>query len=250
MITLTQLYSLGKNIDIDIFDGLSLPEGSPLDRETMVNVIMQKCGLNIPLYADPFVMKSAVTLWSTKNQYTFIHIGKIFEAEYSPIENTDKYDSITVNRARDMTDNTEMQSAKVEDLDTTSGTMTTNNNTQTHTGTDTTTSEDTTSAENVSTYSPKDMNETKTEYGSTISDTGSGTSNTTATSDKSTNVSGSNDKTIDEDETTTTTQHLHGNIGVTTNTALQVEEYNLMRDYNPYNFIAGLFESELTLFVY
>lgn len=249
MITLTQLYSLGKNIDIDIFDGLSLPEDSPLDRETMVNVIMQKCGLNIPLYADPFVMKSAVTLWSAKNQYTFIHIGKIFEAEYSPIENTDKYDSITVNRSRDMTDNTEMQSAKVEDLDTTSGTMTTTNNTQGHSGKDTTTSEDATSAENVSTYSPKDKNETETVYASSITDTGSGTSNTTATSDKTTNLSGSNDKTIDEDEVTTTTQHLHGNIGITNN-ALQTEEYDFLRDYNPYNFIAGLFESELTLFVY
>ena len=69
-------------------------------------------------------------------------------------------------------------------------------------------------------------------------------------SDKTTNIDITNDKTIDEDETTTTTQHLHGNIGVTTNTQLQTEEYQLLADYNPYIFISGLFENELTLCIY
>lgn len=238
MITLTQLYKLGQNVNIDIFDGLSLPDGSPFDRDTVINSILERCGLNVPMYADPFVMQSAITLWSAKNQYTFIHIGKIYTAEYSPIENTDKYDSITIERSRDMTDNTEIDNEKTEDGETTTG------NTNTHTGRDTINIEDTTSADNVSDYQPKDKTVNTSDYGSTISDQGG------STIDKTTTVNGSNNKTIDEDETTTTTQHTHGNIGVTTNTTLQVEEYKLMADYNPYNFIAGLFENSLTLCIY
>ena len=85
MITLAQLYDLGKTYNIDIFDGISLPEGSPMDVDVLVNTIIMNCGLNIPMYADPKVMQSAITLWSAKNQYTFEHVGKIYAADYSPI---------------------------------------------------------------------------------------------------------------------------------------------------------------------
>lgn len=238
MMTLTQLYSLGRNVDIDIFDGLTLPEDSPLDRELIINTIMEKCGLNIPCYADVNVMRSAITLWSAKNQYSFIHIGKIYLAEYSPIENTDKYDSITVVRDRDFTDDSENHNGTTEKA------RTTNHNTNTHTGRDTTHIEETTSADNASDYQPKDHTQTTADYNSTIGDNGGGTM------DKTTTANGTNNKTVNEDETTTTTQHTHGNIGVTTNTTLQREEYELIAGFNPYNFIAGLFENELTLFVY
>ena len=234
MMTLTQLYSLGRNVDIDIFSGLYLPDNSPLDRDTVINVIMEKCGLNIPIYADVNVMQSAITLWSAKNQYTFIHIGKIYEAEYSPIENTDRYDSVTVVRDRDLSDDTSTTSNKGENAST--------SNTNTHGGRDTTHIDETTSADNASDYQPKDHTQTTNDYNSTITDNGS--------LSKSTVITGSNNKTIGEDETTTTTQHLHGNIGTTTNTMLQTEEYRLMAEYNPYNFIAGLFENELTLCLY
>lgn len=238
MITLTQLYSLGKNVDIDIFDGLTLPEDSPLDRDIIINTIMMNCGLNIPMYADPVVMRSAINIWSAKNQYTFIHVGKIYSAEYSPIENTDRYDSETIDRNRDMTDNTDIDNDKTENSGSTSY------NTNTHTGKDSTKVEDTTSADNASDYQPKDKTESETTFGSQIADQGGGTLN------RHTVVDGSNNKTIDEDETTTRTQHLHGNIGTTTNTMLQTEEYDLLSKFNPYNFISGLFENELTLFIY
>lgn len=238
MLTLTQLYNLGSNINVDIFDGITLPDDSPLDRDLMINVIMEKCGLNIPMYADPVVMQSAIRLWSAKNQYTFIHIGKIYNAEYSPIENTDRYDSITVERARDLTDDTTIDNDKTENA------RTTNHNTNTHGGRDVSHIDETTSADNVDDYQPKDHTEQTNDYNSTLTDNGGGTLN------KSTSIDGTNNKVIDEDETTTTTQHLHGNIGVSTNTQLQTEEYALLEKYNPYDFIAGLFENSLTLFIY
>lgn len=234
MLTLAQLYNLGTNINVDIFDGITLPDDSPLNRDLIINVIMEKCGLNIPMYADPIVMQSAIRLWSAKNQYTFIHIGKIYNAEYSPIENTDRYDEIIVER--DLTDDTTINSTKTEDGETS------NNNTNTHAGTDTTTVEETTSAENVTDYQPKDETTNTAVYGSTISDNGG------STIDKTTTTEGTNAKIVDEN--TKTTQHLHGNIGVSTNTQLQTEEYALLEKYNPYDFIAGLFENSLTLFVY
>jgi hypothetical protein len=183
-------------------------------------------------------MRSAIDIWSKKNQYTFEHIAKIYTAEYSPIENTDKYDSITVERNRDLSDDTTTDNTKTEDADTT------NNNTNSRSGRDTTNIEDTTSADNVSDYQAKDKTLNTIDYNSTFSD------NATSSLDKTTTISGSNNKKVDEDETRTTTQHTHGNIGVTTNTTLQVEDYKLMSDYNPYDFIAGLFENELTLCVY
>ena len=106
MLTLGQLIKLGENIGVDIFAGVTLPENNPLDRDTLINTIIEKCGLNIPMYADPYIMASAITLWSARNQYTFEHVGKIFNAVYSPIENKDYYEDISVTRERDMTDNT------------------------------------------------------------------------------------------------------------------------------------------------
>ena len=59
MLTLVQLYDLGKNVNQDIFSGILLPADSPLDRNILINTIIEHCGLNIPLYADPYIMTSA-----------------------------------------------------------------------------------------------------------------------------------------------------------------------------------------------
>lgn len=238
MLTLEQLIKLGNNIGVDIFAGVTLPEGNPLDRDTLINSIIEKCGLNIPMYADPYVMASAITLWSAKNQYTFEHVGKIYSAVYSPIENKDYYEDISITRERDMTDNT------VGSLDRTENVDATVDKTTTHSGTDTTTDEMETSAYNASDYQDKDKTTSTLVHGEAIRDAGS------TGSDKTIDADSTTDKTIDEDETTTTTSHQHGNIGVSTFFDLQSGEYRLIADYNPYNFISGLFENELTLFVY
>lgn len=238
MLTLEQLIKLGNNIGVDIFAGVTLPEDNPLDRETLINTIIEKCGLNVPMYADPYIMASAVTLWSARNQYTFIHVGKIYSAVYSPIENKDYYEDISVTRERDMTDNT------VGSLDRTENVDATVDKTTTHSGTDTTTDEMDTSAYNASDYQDKDKTTSTLVHGEVIRDAG-GTG-----SDKTIDADSTTDKTIDEDETTTTTSHQHGNIGVSTFFDLQGGEYKLLADYNPYTFISGLFENELTLFVY
>lgn len=250
MLTLEQLYNLGLNVDIDIFSGLTLPDNNPLDRDILINTIIEKCGLNIPMYADPRIMASAINIWSARNQYTFAHVGKIFNAVYSPIENKDYYEDETIGRSRDVTDNTTGSTTKAENLTTNNSTSVTEQKISTHSGTDTTTDENETSAYNASDYQDNNKTTSSLVHGEIISDSGNGSTTGTGSSAKQIAGSRTDNKTIDEDETTTTTKHQHGNIGITTNNQLQTAEYEMLAIYNPYSFIAGLFENELTLFVY
>lgn len=250
MMTLAQLYDLGKTYNIDIFDGISLPADSPMDIGVLVNTIMANCGLNIPLYTDPKVMQSAITLWSAKNQYTFVHVGKIYEADYSPIENTDKYETITVEHSRDLTDNTVGASNKTETLNSNNETNVNENKTSVHSGTDKTVDEQNTSAYNSSSYQPEDKSTSSYTHGENIKDTGSGSTSSKGNSSKNTTGDVSSDKTVSEDEKTSTTTHAHGNIGVMDNATMQLKEAEWLNSFNPYNFISGLFENELTLFIY
>lgn len=226
MLTLAQLYNLGLADQIDMFSGLSLPAGSPIDRTVLINTIIEKCGLNIPLYADPNVMRSAITVWSARNQYTFEHVAKILTAKYSPIENKDYTEETTY--GRDLKDNTKGNTKRDENV--------TAKNKTTNSGADIT--EDTTSAYNSSSYEPD--NKSTFTHGSKVDNDGS--------SNKKIGMDNTTDKTVKED--TITKSHQHGNIGITSNFELQQSEYTLLGEYNPYSFIAGLFENELTLFVY
>ena len=226
MLTLVQLYNLGIVEQIDIFSGLSLPADSPFDRTLIINSIIEHCGLNYPVYADPNVMKSAITIWSAKNQYTFEHLAKILTAQYSPIENKDYTEETTY--GRDLTDNTTGNTKRDETVNAKNKTV--------NSGADIT--EDTTSAYNSSSYEPD--NKSTFTHGATIDNEGD--------SKKNIGMDNTTDKTVKEE--TITKSHQHGNVGITSNVALQLEEYGLMKDYNPYTFIAGLFENELTLFDY
>ena len=234
MLTLAQLYDLGKNVNQDIFSGILLPEDSPLDRNILINTIIEHCGLNIPLYADPYIMTSAINLWSAKNQYTFEHVGKIYLASYSPIENKDLYSETSEDRNRDLTDDTKGNNKKSDKLKA--------DNTTTHSGTDNTSIENQTSAYNKNNYQPESKETTYFNHGEKIAVNG--------TSEHDINTDITNNKKVNEKEGTKTIIHEHGNVGVTSNTQLQTEEYGLLAQYNPYTFLAGLFENELTLFVY
>lgn len=258
MLTLTQLSKLADNVGIDLFEGLKLPEGSPLDRDTLINTIMLECGLNIPNFADPYVMQSAITLWSAQNQYTFNHVAKIYNASYSPIENYDRYEDMETNRDRNMSDDTISNSSKNEAVN--SSNTVTNDLTRTddlttqHSGKDSTVDENTTSAYDSTTYQPENKSTSDLTHGEKVTDTGTvkntGTVSTIANSTTGDTANSSSNKDILENEKTTQSNHIRGNIGVVTATATQIEEYDFIGKYNPYKFIAGLFENSLTLFVY
>lgn len=250
MITLAQLYDLGLDQNIDIFSGIRLPDDSPMDQTVLINTIIEKCGLNIPLYADPGVMASAISVWSAKNQYTFEHVGKIYVASYSPIENYDSYEDISLDKNRELSDNTKVDSSKNEDFNSENNSKITEGKTSTHSGTDTTTDINETSAYNSSSYQPDNKSVANLTHGERITDVGNGSNDSTVKSNKDTTSNSSQDKLVTEEENTKTITHRHGNIGTTKSTDLEESEYRFIGNYNPYNFLAGLFENELTLFVY
>jgi len=234
MLTLTQLYDLATHEGVNLFEGLTLPNNSPLNRDIVINSILMRCGLNFPNFADPYVMKSAIAVWSAKNQYTFDHVAKIYKADYSPIENYDRYEDMETNRDRTMDDTTKNTGTKTDRVN--------SNRTTAHSGTDITTDTQETSAYDSNTYQPTDKTTSSLQHGESVTDGGNSTKTTTN------NLT--NDKDVTENEKTIQNNHIRGNIGVMTATAMQEAEYELLGKYNPYEFIAGLFENDLTLFVY
>ena len=270
MLTLTQLSKLAESNNIDLFEGLTLPKGSPLDRDTVINSILIRCGLNYPNFADPTVMQSAITVWSAQNQYTFEHIAKIYLADYSPIENYDRYEDMSTDRNRGMKDNTTSKSNSsktvendnkvTNNLTRTDDLTRTDSLTESHSGKDSTVDENTTSAFDSATYQPENKSTSDLTHGENITNTGTvknggtvkdtGTVSTEGDISEHTNSSGTNNKDVTENEKTTQKNHIRGNIGVTTATAMQEAEYEFLGKNNPYEFIAGLFENSLTLFVY
>ena len=258
MLTLSQLYDLARSEGKDLFAGLQLPDGSPLDRNTIINSILMRCGLNYPNFADPNVMQSAITVWSAKNQYTFEHIAKIYKADYSPIENYDRYEDMSSDRNRGMKDNTTSSSSGTKivenDNKVTNDLTRTDDLTTQHSGKDSTVDENTTSAYDSNTYQPENKSTSDLTHGEKVTDTGTvkntGSVTTEGDTSERTTSGGTNNKDVTENEKTTQKNHIRGNIGVMTATAMQEAEYELLGKFNPYEFIAGQFENDLTLFVY
>lgn len=246
MLTLEQLYNLGKAYHIDIFSGITLPANSPINRTVLIDTILERCGMNYPMYADPNIMLSAINVWSARNQYTFEHVAKIINADYSPIENKDYIEETITSRDRALTDNTTGSNNKTEKLDNKFEEGTNTHQNEEHSGTDTTT--DTTSAYNASDYQPD--NKTDMQHGEKIA-TGVVTDhNTISSGSKTTNTGLTTNKDVDELENTSVKTHQHGNIGITSPFQLQESEYTLLKDYNPYVFLSDIFEKDLTLCVY
>lgn len=79
-----------------MFSGAAVP--SPLILDDVISCIVRRCGLLEPRYTEPDVMRELTTLWFRTNQWNFTHLVNIILAEYSPIENTDRYSEHTVDR--------------------------------------------------------------------------------------------------------------------------------------------------------
>lgn len=296
------------NYDSTILDGVTVP--APLSKELTQSAIMIRCGLLTPVYSEPETMKAAVNFFFASRQWEFLHLLKIIQAEYSPIENTDRYDNwtrtidrqksgstsnqedTTGSRSGSMTGETggTLRSETTGESLTESEKTTTGSRTETEsdvlhredqgTSTASSTAEHTVSAFNSSTYQP-DSKDTASSNGSDTSETdqtttinksgsdngsesgsvtgsesGSRTDTTTGTATETTTGSETGRKTAsgtsaeDEDSTETYTQHLHGNIGVTTNQQMITEEITLVKMFNVYDTIAAMFETEFCLGVY
>ena len=285
---LQNLMDYCKHIEIDIFEGCTVPE--PLERDQVINNIMLRCGLLTPVYSEPETFKMMTKMWFQSNQWNFEHLVKIMLANYSPIENvyesdqwtekhtgTDKTkhggsDTLTHGETHELSGTDTLTHGEVHEL---SGTDTLTHG-EVHelsgkdTVKDTTTNEHQVSAYNESTYQAdsKDIrnNGPETTYGK--KDTASGDDKTkygkkdTASGDDKTKY-GKKDTASGDDKTTYGktedfthgevigyTRLRHGNVGITTNDALIREELSLLEDFNIYDWIAAKFERDNMIQLY
>lgn len=206
--------------EIDVFEGCTVPE--PLDITLVIDNIMKRCGLLRPIYAEPEVFRDLTKIWFDSNQWNFEHIAKIVTANYSPIENVYESDHWTTKHT-----GTDKRAFGGSDEDKLSGT-------------DTVTDESYTAHDvygyNSGNASPssKDQNggDIDTKYGKVD----------TVTYGKTDDFTHGH---IEE-----YTRLRHGNIGVTTNDALILEELDMLEKFNPYDWIAAKFERENFLQLY
>jgi len=264
MINLQQLDQLATAAGVDMWAGLTVPAAcEKLDADILKSACFERCGLNVPIYPDPDTFRAAVTLWAKKNQYTFLHIDKIMSSEYSPIENVfeDKETSRKFDGKTNTTNNTTGETSGTKDTltgDVLSNDRTTvqHGKTTTEGGEDHNDTTNTTSAYDVNTYSPDNKSENEIRYGHTSTEGGTDTTTRaytrTGTEDTDTTGKTKTDSTGKEikDDTEKIIEKRHGNIGITSANKLQIEEYNMLAEFNPYNFLAELFEHDLTLCIY
>lgn len=272
----------------DMLTGVMVP--APLQKETLQSQIVFRCGLLEPVYSEPLIMQTAITQFFKREQWNITHLVNIILAEYSPIENTDRYSDTsntkngTLSRTQsgsgtDTHSGTDKRSVKNTGTDerdiTHSGT---DQRDESHTGTDqrdiqnsgTDTTTNTISAYNSSTYQPDNKSEVLNglkvdddlthgetinddiTYGHMISDDLKHGHNVADDLTHGEKIDRTSSSTIKDTSSGSDiyTEHTHGNIGVTTNQEMINQELELLRHFDVYDWIAAKLENELFVQVY
>jgi len=228
----------------DMFEGCAVP--APLDMQRVRGAIVMRCGLLTPLFSEPEVQKAATQQFFFENQWNFEHIVKVMLAEYSPIENVAEWrkektktggaDTLTITRNSSET-HSGTDSRDVQERGTT---------TDSESGSTTSTNE--ISAENATTYQADNKNTLA--HGKTDTTTHGKGLTDALTHGETIQHGGTDTHKQDKDSTTEHEVNRHGNIGVTTNQDMINQELNLLERFNPYRFIADLYEKELIIGLY
>lgn len=227
--TLQNLVDYCNDFDLeDIFSGVTVPE--PLIIEDVKSAIMIRCGLLTPIYSEPSTMRSMLTFWFKSHKWNIEHLINIILAEYSPIENYDRYEDIKIDRK-----NKESASGndkdKIIEKSTDSGSDTYNRGENI---------ENQVSAYNTSSYSNSEKE----------IHSGSDSTNYGKINDRDIDNTTTYGKIIDNVGDEHTIAHLHGNIGTTQNQEMINNELKLLQSFNVYDWIASQVENDLFLTVY
>ena len=214
-ITLIGMYKYGKDQNIDLFSGLTVPAG--IDKTKLTNTILMNGAEFEVLYADLDYMQFLIGIWSDKWQHTMTRWAKALSIDYNPLENYDRIedwlDSSIRSEKTGRSDSAMNWSAGYKDYG---------------------------SSESVGTYafdsstvSPKDESSSS---GGGVDETGNQTMSTGNSDTKNA------DNAIHTGRT-------HGNIGVTTSQQMLQSELDIAR-FNVYNEIADLFLQEFCIYTY
>lgn len=224
-----------------LFVGVTLP--APLDVDTCISAIMVRCGLLTPVYNDPDTFRNATTQWFTQKQWNFEHIVNIIKAEYSPIENVFEERTETTTYGH-----TNTKTGGFKDTNAGKDTVKDSGTDQrdiSNSGTDTTTN--TISAFNSSTYQPD--NQSATLHGHAVDDDVTYGKQTDTTHGHTIERVYNSEKDAEGGKDELSVKR-HGNIGVTTNQTMINEELELLKHFDPYVFIAELFEKDNMIMIY
>ena len=85
------------NYDNTLFDLMAVPAEFDSDtRELLINNILLECGGLETVYPEITFLKQAIGVWSEKELPTWERVYNAMTAEYDPIENYNRNESITV----------------------------------------------------------------------------------------------------------------------------------------------------------
>lgn len=92
----------GINNVYPLFDDITLPEG--LDKDALVDVIMDFDGMLFPYHQTPPILQSHIKRWFSQRLEDFTRMYKAVTAEYNPIHNYDRTEDHTVQHKDSGTD--------------------------------------------------------------------------------------------------------------------------------------------------
>lgn len=195
------------NFSEDIFSELLLPDG--VDKNILVPSILAECSDFNLLYPDYDFMRFMIGIWSKNEQDIWIAMQESTQLEYNPIENYDRYESIT---------------REVESTGTTE---------------ESATNENENSGTSESVESRTAFNSNNFQGTGKVETESSGSGNSETNSSATTTNSG----------TETVTNHMHGNIGVTTAQQM-ISGFREVSNFSVYDFIVNSFKNRFCIQIY
>lgn len=196
----------------DMFNNITLPSG--VNKDILINTIMDKCALYIPLYTDLALLSAKITNFFLKNFTVFSRLYEACTIEYEMINNYDRTETFS---------KTENKSEKQTAKDIAKYSSSTAQN-----GT------------NTALVSPYDANAFTNDTQLQSTDQSSLSSNNQV--DNTTN--------LNSDTTSGYNLRAYGNIGVTTSQQMLESELDIRPKLNIYEIIANFFYKEFVLFTY
>lgn len=235
-------------VDQTIFNDMSLPSG--LNRETVIDAIIQDCMELEILYPNPDALKTMIQIWSARELPTWTRIYNAELAEYNPIENYDRHQSDSRQETHSGDDVTVGNNA-TEAERRRSGSI---SGESTSTGTQSGTSNGNTLHQYAAFDAGTLADQTKDIQTQTVNNSSGDSVENEQTSEESgtDSISETSRQTLTHGERVgeTFTSYIHGNIGVTTSQQMLESELELAPKINTINYVVNSFKMRFCLLVY
>lgn len=223
------------NYDPNIFEMLHLPDS--VQQQTIIDLIISEAAELEILYPNPDILRVIIGAWSNGRQNAWARIAAALDAEYNPIENSDRYEDHLEDYTRDLKESDNYtRDLKENDNYTRNLTDSGNNNSSG-------------STQNSRTgYNSGDLQVTGSSRSEDHSDD---TRSYTGSDDRNKGYTGGDNrnKGYTGGDTRHTVIHTHGNIGVTSNQQMVQAELEL-RQTDIYSIIVNEFIDKFCIGVY